>query len=268
MQRQTFLQHSGPTTKANVIEARPDGRADLLIRLLRSDNSEVGNRRVVLDGTCQDKAEAVAAILAAWETDPTSESTPPEEPVIPPAIQEPPSEPVVNGPAKTAAWNLSFGAGAGAALVGGVAANGILEATTGKRNSHWHLRVGTSAQTARTVDLSSRHANWQHTSFALGVLWRTFGPWPFSLDVGPLLGWATVSGTGYRPNRQQRIFEYGATAGLRLGRSWARWTLWAEGRATAWLLDEKATANSGADSKDLPPFDVSANLGLSLALFP
>jgi hypothetical protein len=252
----------------DIVEARPNGSADLLIRLLRPDNSEIGNRRVSLEGTCQDKAEAVAAILAAWETDPRSESTV-EEPEAPPARNEAPTEPVVRAPLKGAGWNVLVGAGAGAALVGGVAANGLVEATAGKRDSHWHLRMGVTAQTARTLDLSpTGHADWQHTSFALGVLWRTFGSWPFSLDAGPVLGWVTLSGTGFSPSRQQRAFEYGAAAGLRMGRSWGRWTLWAEARATVWLLEEKATANSGAESKDLPPVDATASLGLSLALFP
>jgi hypothetical protein len=253
----------------DVVETRPNGSTDVLIRLLRPDNSEVGNRRVSLDGTCQDKAEAVAAILAAWETDPASESTPVEEPEAPPARNEAPIEPVVSAPVKSASWSVLVGAGAGAALVGGVAANGMVEATAGKRDSHWHLRMGVTAQTARTLDLSpTGHADWQHTGFALGVLWRTLGPWPLSFDAGPVLGWAAISGTGFSSNRQQRVFEYGAAAGLRMGHTWGRWTLWAEGRAIVWFLEEKATANSGADSKDLPPLDATASLGVSLALFP
>ncbi len=261
---------TGPRDVAlvDVIEGTPDSNTDVLIRLLRPDTSEIGNRRVTLGGSCQDKAEGVAAILAAWETDPRSDGTP-EEPATPPATSQPPSTPVVSAPAESGGWDLSCGAGVGPTFVGGLAANGMIEAVAGKRESHWRLRIGANAQTLRTLDLStSGGANWRHTTFALGAFWRTLGPWPLSFDVGPVLGWATLSGTGFSPNRQQRVFEYGATAGLRLGRTWGRWTLWVEGRAIVWFLEEKVTANHGADSKDLPPVDATASLGVSLALFP
>jgi hypothetical protein len=253
-----------------VIETRPDGNTYVLIRLLRPDTSEIGNRRVMLDGTCQDKAEAVAAILAAWETDPGSDSSAVEEPETPPATNQAQTEPVVvSVPAPTPDWNLLVGAGAGAALVGGAAAHGTLEATAGRRDSHWSLRLGVSAQTARTIDLSTGQADWQHTDFALTVMWRTLGVWPLSFDAGPVLGWASLSGTTFTPNRQQRVFEYGATIGARLGRTWGRWTVWAEARATSWFLEEQATAKaSDTIAKDLPPVDATASLGLSLALFP
>lgn len=252
----------------DVIEGTPDGNTDVLIRLLRPDTSEVGNRRVTLGGSCDDKAEAVAAIVAAWETDPRSDDTL-DEPAPPPTTNRSPNEPVVSVPKGSATWDLSCGAGVGAALLGGVAANGMLEAVTGKHESRWRLRVAASTQTARTIDLStSGHAEWRHTSFVLGALWRTLGPWPLSFDAGPVLGWAALSGTGFFPNRQERVFEYGAMAGLRLGHTWGRWTVWAEGRAIMWFLEEKATANGGADSRDLPPIDATASLGVSLALFP
>jgi hypothetical protein len=260
----------------DVIEARPDGATDMLIRLLRPDTSEVGNRRVGLTGTCDEMAEAVAAILAAWETDPRSEDTPADEPVALPAKNEPVA--VAGSLSKTGGWELLLGAGAGAGLVGGVAAYGTVEGSAGKEDSHWQVRVGASAQTARTLDLppTAGHADWKHTSFAAGLIWRTLGSaWPFSADAGPVLGWASLSGTGLLTNRQQQVFEYGGTAGVRLGHSWGRrLTLWAEARTTLWLLNEQATAKDpnpliGVQARrDVPPVDAMVGLGLSLALFP
>lgn len=256
----------------DVIDTRPDGTTDLMIRLLRPDTSEVGNRRVTLTGTCDDMAEAVAAILAAWETDPRAEGAPAEEPAAPPIKNLP--EIVTDLPSENGGWEMMVGAGAGAALVGGVAACGTIEVSAGKDDSHWQLRASASTQTARSLDLSVGYANWQHTSFAAGLLWRTLGPaWRFSLDAGPVLGWATLSGTDLTINQQQRVFEYGGTAGARLGRTWGRWTVWAEARATLWLPNKQATVTNPPPegtvaSKDVPPVDAMVGLGLSLALFP
>lgn len=256
----------------DVIEARPDGTTDLMIRLLRPDTSEVGNRRVVLTGSCDDMAEAVAAILAAWETDPRSEGAPAEEPTAPPTKNQPVV--VDEEPSEDAGWEMMVGAGAGAALVGGVAASGTVEVAAGKDDSHWQVRASASAQTSRSLNLSIGHASWQHTSFAAGLSWRTLGPdWRFSLDAGPVLGWATVSGTDLTTNQQQRVFEYGGTAGLRLGRTWGAWTLWAETRATLLLPNKQATVENPPPggvvaSKDVPPVDATVGLGLSLAFFP
>jgi hypothetical protein len=259
----------------DVIQASPDGTTDLIIRLLRPDTSEIGNRRVSLIGTCQDVAEAVAAILAAWETDPRSEGTSADEPVAPPAKNESDNQPsMASVPLSRApSWEVLVGAGAGAALVGGVAASGTVEVSAGKNDSHWHLRTGVAAQTARSLDLAPGHADWQHTTFAAGLIWHSLDPrWRFSFDAGPVMGWATLSGVGFSPSRQQRVFEYGGAAAVRLGRTWGRWTVWAETRATLWLQDERATVKdpgSGqvVQGRDLSSIDATASLGLSLALF-
>lgn len=60
---------AGPTDRRDiaqvkVLEVRSDGTTDLSLRLLRADASEIGDRRLSLAGTCQEVAEAVAAILA------------------------------------------------------------------------------------------------------------------------------------------------------------------------------------------------------------
>jgi hypothetical protein len=255
----------------DVLDTRPDGTMDLMIRLLRPDASEIGNRRVSLGGSCQDVAEAVAAILAAWETDPRGEDAPADEPATPETKSEPAPEGTVTlVPSQASGWNVLVGAGAGVAVVGGVAGSGTVEALLGKDDSHWLLRAGLSAQTARTVDFAGGQAAWQHTSFAAGLVWRSLAPaWRLSLDAGPVLGWSTVSGSGFpAANQQQRVFEYGATAGLRVGRAWGRWTLWAETRAILWLQDEQAKVKGSDQAGDIPSVDATASLGMSLALFP
>jgi hypothetical protein len=167
-----------------------------------------------------------------------------------------------------------LGTGAGLSFFDSVAANGMAEIMVGKDDSAWQLRVGASLQSARTLNLSIGQADWQHTTFAAGLLWHTLGAaWRLSVDAGPALGWATIEGSGFSPSRTQRVFEYGATAGVRVGRTWGRWTLWAETRANLWLPTVQATAKDPVSgravaSADVPSFDASVGLGLSVVLFP
>jgi hypothetical protein len=256
----------------DVLDVRPDSSADVLIRLLRPDTSEIGNRRVGLTGTCEDMAEAVAAILATWETDTQPESSPAEEPAASMVKEEPTV--AAGTPLQTSAWNVLVGTGTGLSFIDGVAANGMAEVVVGKGDSAWQLRAGANVQTARTLTLSSGQADWQHTTFAAGLLWRTLGSaWRLSVDAGPVLGWATIEGSGFSPSRKQRVFEYGPTAGVRVGRTWGRWTLWAETRANLWLPAVQATAKDPVSgqavaSADVTSVDTSVGLGLSVVLFP
>jgi hypothetical protein len=111
--------------------------------------------------------------------------------------------------------------------------------------------------------------DWRHTAFELDALLRTRHPvWPLSLDAGLVLGWATLAGNGFDPNRQQRSFEYGASTAVRLARSQGRWFLWTEVRLYAWAQGQRARVTGDqATSADLPRMDATASLGFSAPLF-
>jgi hypothetical protein len=166
-------------------------------------------------------------------------------------------------------WQLSVGAGAGAALVGGMAALGGLDVQAGQSASHVQWRFGLASETARRLDLGPGQVDWQHTSAMLGLGWRMLDPaWLFSLDAGPVAGWATLAGSGFFPGRKQRSFEYGAQAGLRAGRRIGRLAVWAEWRSTLWVKGQRATLTGADANVDLPGVDTAASLGLSVLLFP
>ena len=259
-----------------VVEVRDDGSEDLSLRLLRADASEIGSRRVSLQGSCSEIAEAVATIFATWKTDPGPEGAPVQEPVpiveevapAPPAVPRPLAPPAVPRPPASVEYLL--GAGVGAALVGGMAATGNLEAVAGRPTSHWQLRVGVAGQTSRQLAFTPPgHVDWQHTNVALGLAWRLLNPrWLLALDAGPLAGWATLTGQGFLPGRQKRAFEYGGTVGGRLGRKMGRWAFWAEARMAMWVSGHRAMLTGSAEAHDLPIVDATASLGASIALFP
>ncbi len=253
-------------------EVQAGGAMELHLRLVRADSSEIGDRRLLMQGTCQDMADTVATVIAAWETKPLPEAA--EETVAAPAAREAaaPLRAQASKPAPQALrpWQVFVGAGAGAALDGGIAATGGVDVQVGRATSPWRLRFGMVGETARQVSLLGRQVDWGHTTGALGVCWRALDPsWLLSLDAGPTAGWATLAGSGFEPNRKPYSFEYGVVAGLRAGRNFGRWTVWAEWRTNLWAQVQRATAtgdSSGAGA-ELPRVDTAVALGLSAMLF-
>jgi hypothetical protein len=252
---------------------QPDGTTDLHLALFDPAHALLGERRVLLRGSCEQVAEAVAAILAAWKSSPVTIVSPASP--VPSAAQaamtarQAASQPAPRQPPR---FRVLVAAGASVHLVGGVALGGNLELRLGKAVSHWALRFAWFAQTARQSELPADPApgqvDWRHTSAALGLAWHTLHPrWRLALDAGLVTGWATVTGRGFDTNRTARSFEYGATAGLRGGRSWGRFTLWVEARPTLWLKGhEVRVTGSPAGGSDLPVVDVAVTLGVSVSI--
>jgi hypothetical protein len=257
--------------QVDVGEVQAGGAMELHLLLVRADASVVGARRLLMQGTCQDMAEAVATVIAAWETKPLPGAVP--DVASAPAVKQAAAPLQVRAtgaaPPPTRAWQILVGVGAGVALVGGVAAAGGFDIQFGRATSRWQLRLGLAGQTYRQLDLSPGQVDWRHTTAALGVGWRVLDPaWLFSLDAGPVAGWATLAGRGFDvANRTQRSFEYGVEAGVRAGRILGRFTLWVEWRTNLWAGVKRATLTGAASAAELPRVDTTVGLGLSVALF-
>jgi hypothetical protein len=258
--------------EVQVDEVQANGAMELHLRLARSDGSVIGDRRLLMHGTCQDVAEVVATVIAAWKTQPLPSDAPDVAPV--PAFKEGDVLSQVRASQRRSPqirpFQIVVGAVLGAAFVGGIAATGGLDVALGRMASHWQVRLGFTGETARQLNLSPGQVDWQHTSASASVLWRVIDPfWLLSLDAGPVAGWATLAGRGFSPSRQQRSFEYGVTAGLRAGRSFGRWNVWAEWRTNLWGQGQRATLTGAAysSSADLSQVDTAVGLGLSVMLF-
>jgi hypothetical protein len=250
---------------------QPDGAMELHLRLARPDASVVGERSLLMQGTCQDMAEAVAMVLAVWETGPLPSAVPVDGPAT--SVKEPAPSSRVQASQPVSRhiqqWQILVGAGVGAALVGGIAATGGIDFQVGNVASHWQLRFGLASESDRQLNLSPGQVGWRHNTVALGLCWHTLDPpWLLALDAGPVAGWATLAGSGFSTNRQNRSFEYGVAAGLRTGRSFGRWTLWAEWRTTLWAQHQRARATGADDGAELPQVDAAVSLGLSMLFLP
>lgn len=236
---------------------RAPGTGELRIRLLRPSGSEVGDRRVPVQGECSDAAATVAAVIAAWETEPLALA----------ATNERSSAPSVSA-VKTSTpsmWRVFIGAGGGAVLVGGLAAAGRLETTLEKPGSRWQGRIGVVGQASRSRALLGGSVDWRHTMFEATLVLRTMHPiWRLSFEAGAQVGWATLSGRGFSDDRDRVSLEYGGVAALRLARSVGRWSVWGEARCHGWPNGQRASISGDYQaSTDLPRLDVTASVGLS-----
>jgi hypothetical protein len=256
--------------RIDVGEIQAGGAMELHLLLVRADATVIGERRLLMQGTCQDMADAVATVIATWETKPLSGAAPEAPPasethaaIAPMRVESMQPTPLPNHPIQ-----IIVSAGAGVALVGGVAGTSGIDVQFGRTSSHWQLRVGMMGETARQINLWPGQVDWQRTTAAAGLSWRILdSSWLLALDAGPVVGWATLAGSGFSPSRQQRSFDYGAAAGLRAGRSFGRFALWAEWRTNVWTQVQRATLTGSDSSANLPQVDISVGLGLSLVLF-
>ena len=237
------------------------GPTRLRLRLVGADGALIGQRDLPLSESCVELAETIAVLLASWESSPHTEIPPiPETPVI--------ARPTPVSAGASPGFELQLGAGVGAALVGGTAASGRLEIGFGSLGSHWQGRIGFAGQTARQTALAPGQVSWRHSMAMVSLVWRTLNPnWLVSADIGPLLGFATLSGQDFAVNQQQNSFEFGLDAGLRAGRRWRRFTLWVDLRGESWRQRQRAVV-TGTAPLALDPWDLAATLGLSVSFFP
>ncbi len=241
---------------------QPDGTTELGLRLLRPDASVVGERRLILRGTCDEMADTVATVLAAWRAPPVTAAVPPE----PAAVKAAPAP--ATAPTGLGLW---LGAGGGLDWADGIAATGNLELVMAKAISHVRARAAAYAQTTHELELADGRVTWRRTCGALGLGWQSRGAaqgsyWQASADADLLLGWLRASGHGYYQDRRQDAFEYGVGAGVRGERKAGAWALWLEARAHGWARPQRVFLWESPSSTRLPRFDVLVNLGVSRRL--
>jgi hypothetical protein len=286
-----LLGPDGDRVTVDLVGPHTDGVAGFRLQLVHPDGSVGVDRRLLLGGSCSEKGDAIATVVAAWETDFASPGVPRPVPVpdapaitVPASDAPPPAVPAPDAPAPVASappasiaqvseprqggLGFSLGASAGAAMGGGIAATAGIEAKAGGQGSRWQLRASAAAQTSRQKHLDVGEVGWKHTTVAAGLVVRSLGPrWHFSVDAGPLVGWASLAGQGYSPSRTETVFEYGLAGGLRAERVLGRVAVWLELRANVWARAQKAVLTGSASSDDLPRVDTLASLGVSVTNF-
>jgi hypothetical protein len=250
----------GDVAWVDVAAPEPNQPAALRVRLVRADANVIADRRLSVQGGCDEMADTVATVLAAWEAPPTP------APVLVMNTEQPrvePARPVDH-------IRMWMGASGGTGLIGGMTAAGSLEFLLEHTGSHLLGRLAMTGQTTRQVDLDPGHATWRRTHGSVGLGWQTARPhpgstWQFSADLDVLLGWLTASGHEYKQPARRTVFEYGLGAGLRGQRNLGRLALWLEARANFWPTPERIVlTDANADSRLLPKLDILVSLGVSI----
>ena len=236
-----------------------EGAPQVHLRLVHSDASVGGDRNLQLQGDCDEMADTIATVLAAWKTQPVD---PPAARIVDAQRRVQPAE---RGEVSLARMQLWIGAGGGVGFVGGSVGTGRLEFEGARAGSHGFLRMAGIVQTERERGLDVGTVHWRRTNASLGIGWKTLrsSSWQASADVAALLGWLTVSGRGFTPDDQHSAFEYGVGAGLRGQRDVGDWALWLECRMNLWAQKERATLSGSSLNTGLPGFDLLATLGVS-----
>jgi hypothetical protein len=219
----------------------------LEIKLRRADGSPKGEKSLRPQGRCAERAELVATVIAIWEPD-----------LQQPALERP----------RRSGMVLSIGGAAGVTLYKGIAGAGLLEGVVDWQGRPWGIRMAMGSQLERRQGLDIGEVGWRHTTAAAGLRIRTGGDfWRFAADGGPIVGWASLSGYGYSPERHGSVFEYGFGAGARVERVFRRFALWLEGRAHLWSKGHEVVLDGSSAHAQLSQVDLMANLGLSFELF-
>lgn len=236
------------------------------LRLVRSDSSVIADRRLLVQGGCDEMADTIATVLAAWETPPETQSSAGPfsigqgaQPAVTSDATAPPGAGELQG------W---LGAGGGALLLGGMTATGNVELLAGRVGSHGQARAAVSSQTSQRRNLDRGEVSWRRTHAFLGGGWQSLGAssgsfWRASADAGLLLGWLMASGSGFGPNDHQDVFEYGVGAGLGVKRRMGAWSVWLEFRTHFWARQQRAVLSGSTSDAALPRLDLLAILGVS-----
>ncbi|MEA2697746.1 MAG: hypothetical protein QOI66_2017 [Myxococcales bacterium] len=269
-----------------VDRARVELAADrITVTLRRSDGTLIGQRTLAAQGSCEERARAVAVVLGTWESDvhpafrlpglspvasvAPAPAPPPEapRPVAARAVEKPPASVVtqiVPAPAATATWDLGVG-------VLGVLADSQLTASvrvvaTATPLARWGGRLALEGAGERGVAAGSGEGRWSRWSASLGPQYRiTLASWGLQGE-GHLSAQGAlfqVQGQGYPVSYQVRGFDVGGAAGLRLLAPGRRWRPWLAFDGTRWLGRRTVRELVSGQEREIPSWTASAAVGFS-----
>ena len=250
----------------------------LHVTLRGADGSVVGERAVVVEGTCEEQARVVAVILAAWLTDahpefrtalpvaPAAEPLAPEAPKAPPVVAPAPPAARAAPPAKPRqVFRWSAGAGAGVELSDAGAVAAFELSASFAPAAGWGATAFALFALPATRELGSGSAVGFRWPFGVGPLLRSpAGALSIELTAGPHLGWLHMSGKDFASGREANDLAFGVFAGARVTtrRSFLRPFLALTG--LGWLSPATLTAQVPEAELELSPLEGAVQVGVSL----
>jgi hypothetical protein len=207
------LSSSAQPGEPDVVALSLDG-PDLHLRLSRADGTLVAERRIPRSNRCPELADAVAALVAAWESDLSlvaRPAPPPPRTMAPALVEEVQTEPL---------QPIVYELGVVPALwLGG----GRFSFASSLRAGVWARRspVGATVAVSATFPLEGPSSSgWRRHALSAGVMGRMRHRWLFVDAMGEaVLGWLVVNEAASGTHAQ---FDPGLTLGLRAGSQVAR----------------------------------------------
>jgi len=235
------------------LEAQDGG---LQVTLVRADGSNAGRRTLGGEHTCQELADAVAVMIAAWQSDLARERALAPPPV---AVVAPPPPPVLARPRRSG----EVGAGLGGTLSGAAVAPALL--LLGDLSILGPLGAGVriGLDGSRDAALPGGSARWRRAMLAVGPRVRYGDRLAAEAHLGAALGWLHIGAEGFDAPQGHDTVVGGLEGELRL--SWRRPGLrpWLALGAAFWPAPSVVYQLPDRTEKALPRLQGTATLGFS-----
>jgi len=266
------------------------GRDGIDVRLFAPGGALIGEKSLATSGTCEERAQTVAVLVAAWETrwrpGPPAALPGPKavaETEGPPPAVAPPSAPV---PAALAPRGLLVGTVAvrdqaaplqletRAGLLMSITGASVAPAVTcdvgvARRDLPFAIAVGVLAVGSHDVPVGQASARWRRIAGTIEVRSRRVSP-SFGLEMhaAAALSALSVSGVALPVTSGATLFDPGLVVGLRGQLRAVQLAPWVEASAALWPRTHIVYVKGATDARDLPSFEVFLGAGVAFGAQP
>jgi hypothetical protein len=242
------------------------------VQLMNAAGQRLGERDLDASASCEDLAQAVAIVIAAWQAE--------LDPRVTSHVDLPrpaPATPIVTTAAFTPAPrgsppSFDLGLALLASVAGGQVAPGArVQGWVAPGGGHLGLGVAVSGATARSepVGQLAGAARWTRIALGAGPEARfEAGRTMLGAHAQLLAGVLHVQGVGLETDASDTAVQVGAGAGVQIGRPWGNATPWIGADVLYWPGHDRLEIAGLTAQGELPRLEVQVALGLSLGRFP
>jgi hypothetical protein len=233
---------------------------ELIIQLHPAREPRDEERTLAISGSCEDRARAVAVIIATWWP---LEPIPPKIPLLGPKSLV--SSQVTNR--GTRHFSLAIG-GFASVVKEGMAPGLRIEMVWAPWVRPFSLTASLTGSRAHATPLGVGKVQFQRYTSDVGVAWSHGF---LRLDAAGIISLLSVTGQGYTTNRNVSGASMGMTLGVRLKWTWGRVLPWIEVRGIGWPQSQQIyvaeTTTSTRTTHPLPHGELQLGLGISFPVF-
>ena len=256
------------------------GDDGLDVRLSDTSGLLIGAKRLPGAGSCNDRAQAVAVLVAAWETHwrPDAPMSLPraqaeEKPSPPPApvtVATPPASVVRRPEPRPVTLEVETRAGLLASIAGGTVAPAVTcDAGFGTRGGRFAVAVGALGVGNHDAPVGAGSVRWRRLGGTIDLRARL----PLSgalleMHAAAALTALSLGGESLPRTERTTMFDPGALIGLRGRFPVAQLMPWLEATAAIWPVTRTAYVTGTEAQRELPSLEVLLGAGVSFGAAP